>query len=351
MGVERFSFLLLFISAISASPLFLGSSPNPNCPAYTCKTSSQQFVNSTCIYFTPTASTPTYYVSPCSSVKLPYCLPSTNNNSTCQAATPTPPVNAWPGEKCSSSSDCSSHASRGCINNVCVGGSQGDTCSVNDDCNPNYRCLGGICQAQIPVGGTGCVNDYDCVNGAGCNIAKTSSESICYPYFSINQHLPVSSCSSNNLSMLCNSGLCMANNEGYECMAPVKSSRLPMSCQVDGDCMSTRDDYFPTGYLTGTCYCGYNANSASYCSIFAGDKPYLEYINYFKNWLQSTYIKKCNTMRRFTASCMKDWWTTKEYNLYMYYSLNADYYPLTVSGESCVQQVYLPQWWAARNAV
>ncbi|CAG9322401.1 unnamed protein product [Blepharisma stoltei] len=351
MDIWRFCLVSFSISMISAAEFFPEFLGNPNCPAYTCKTSSQQFLNTTCIFFTPTASTPTYFVNPCTSLKLPYCQPSTESNSTCGAANPTPPVNAWPGEKCSTSADCSSYANQGCVKNVCMGASQGDECKVNDDCNPGYRCLGGICQIQIPVGGTGCTNDYDCVNGAGCNIAKTSSESICYPYYSIAQHLPVNSCSSSNQSMLCNSGLCMANNEGFECMAPVQSSKLPAACQLDSDCQSTRDDYFPNGYLTGTCYCGYNPNSASYCSLFAGDKPMLQMMSYLKSWVQSKFILKCNTMRRFTPACISNWWNTKDYNYYMYYYLSAYYYPLITNGESCVQQVYLPQWWAAKNAI
>lgn len=351
MRVEQIFFVLFSLFVVethSMSSLRLG---NPSCPIYTCKTSSQNFVNNTCVYYTPTAQNPTYYASNCATIKLPYCQPPTDNNSTCASAIPIPPLNSWPGEKCSSSSDCSSHASKGCINGACVGGSTGDICSTNDDCNPGLRCSKGICQAQIPVGGIGCTNDYDCVNGAGCNIAKTSPDSICFPYFSIAQHLPVSSCTSINTSLLCNSGLCMENNGSYECMASVSSRTLPNMCQVDSDCISTRDDYFSNGQLTGTCYCGYNPFATSYCSIFLGDKPGLDYLSYFKQWLQSKFIDNCNTMRRFNTQCIKDWWTSKNYNQYMYYLLTYNYYPLIEKGESCVQSIFLPQWYAAKSAV
>lgn len=338
-----FSLLLVRASALSAETI-----GNPSCPIYTCKQSSQLFLNTTCVFYTPTATNPTYYVNPCSSLKTPYCTPSVDANSTCEANPSPPPLNGWPGEKCYSNADCSIHCS-GCVGGVCVGSQVGERCYTNDDCNPGLRCFNQVCAAQIQIGGSGCTSDYDCVNGAGCNVANTPSNSVCYPYFSIAPHLPVGDCTSSGTSYLCSSGLCMDNDGVYECMNLLTSRKFPQTCQVDSDCLSTRDDNFPNGELVGTCYCGYNPTATSYCTIFPGDKPYLLSTSYLKKWIQSTSIDSCNTMRRFTMVCMSNWWNKSDFNYYNYYSQSAFFYPLIEGSETCAQQVYLPTWYAAKK--
>ncbi|CAG9316760.1 unnamed protein product [Blepharisma stoltei] len=345
---EKFYAVLLFISLSLVLSKDLPN--NPNCPIYTCKTSGQSFVNSTCIFYTQTAKNPTYFINACSSVKAPYCTPSVMANSTCEANLPSPPLNAWPGEKCRSSSDCNSlHAPRGCVSGICVGSQVNEVCYTNDDCNPGLRCLNQICTPQIPIGQSQCTSDYDCVNSAGCNVADTPQNSVCTPYFSISSHLPVGDCTADNVSYLCNSGLCMDNNGVYECMNLLSSKEFPNICQVDGDCYSTRDDFFPNGILYGTCYCGYNPTATSYCSIFPGDKPYLQVTAYLKKWIQSSNINSCNTMRRFDIQCMSDWWEKKEFNYYYYYLLSADLWPLIEGSEKCTQEVYLANWYQAKK--
>ncbi|CAG9319221.1 unnamed protein product [Blepharisma stoltei] len=345
---EKLCAVLIYISLVLAVSGALPS--NPNCPVYTCKSVNQTFTNITCVYYTKSATTSTYYVNPCTSLKAPYCTPSVMANSTCEPTPSTPPLNAWPGEKCTKNSDCNSlHARGGCVGGTCVGSALNEICYTNDDCNPGLRCFNEICQPQIPIGQSQCTSDYDCVNGAGCNVANTPINSVCYPYFSIASHLPVGDCTSDNISYLCNSGYCMNNNGVYECMNTLSSKTFPNICQVDGDCYSTRDDFFPSGVLWGTCYCGYNPTATSYCSLYFGDKPYVQAITYLKKWIQSTNINSCNTMRRFNTECISDWWDAKDYSAYNYYTLNAYFWPLIEGSDNCTQQVYLPNWYAAKK--
>lgn len=303
-GQKQIFYIFLIASSFSAMTL---SSETSSCPLYTCKLKDQLFEKNTCVFYTPTVTQPTYYVSTCTSVKTPYCQAPAQTNSTCEQSPPSPSVNAWPGEKCTLASDCSNHAKHGCVNSICVGSLSGENCFTNDDCNPGLRCFNQQCVDQIHVGGTGCTSDYDCVNGAGCNLGTFPADSICFPYFSINPHLPVGSCSSLNTSMLCNSGLCMEYEGVYECMNTLSSSKkIPTQCTVDSDCVSTRDDYFVNGQLEGHCYCGYNPTGTSYCSLFPGDTPVKDNNEYLLDWLRSSQIDSCNTMRRLGSQCMSD---------------------------------------------
>ncbi|CAG9326950.1 unnamed protein product [Blepharisma stoltei] len=342
--------LLAFSVIFSLSAAAPEKLKNNQCPLYQCKQDHQNFVDNTCVFYTPTVTQPTYYVTSCSK-RNPHCQAPVQRNSTCEGNPPSPPVNAWPGEKCSSSSQCSNHAKNGCVNSVCVGSLNGEACFTSDDCNPGLRCFNQQCVPQIHIGGTGCTSDYDCVNGSGCNLASTPANSICFPYFSISNHLPVGYCSPTNSSMLCNSGLCMEYDGVYECMSQVSTAKkIPQQCSVDADCMSTRDDYFEYGQLMGSCLCGYNPSGNSYCTLFPGDEPAKQSSQYLIQWIQSSSINNCNTMRRFTGQCMSDWWNSKLNRAWNYFSLNAIYYPQLQGALDCVQPVFLAPWYQAKEA-
>jgi len=115
--------------------------------------------------------------------------------------------------------------------------------------------------------------DTDCVNGAACNVTGTQSKNHCIPYMSIQPHMPVGVCATNQVSNLCSSGYCQTTGlNTYACMAIEPSiNYLPMKCGSSVDCRAVSDDYFSDGQLYGTCQCGYNVKGQSYCSLFPGD--------------------------------------------------------------------------------
>ncbi|CAG9335770.1 unnamed protein product [Blepharisma stoltei] len=321
------------------------------CANYTCKPSSMQFTNTTCAFYDNSGEQPVFYAHKCQSVKAPFCYTSFIGNSTCIRSPTAPLHTAWPGEKCSYTEDCSSHAVHGCLNGVCQGSELNESCLTHDDCNPGLRCLNQTCQPQLPVGGVGCSTDNDCVNGAGCNPSfdNPSQHSACYPYFSISNHFPVGDCSAINTNFLCNSGICQTYGTVYECMNPVKSPTLPNKCQSGFDCLSTQDPYFKQSQLIGQCVCGYNKDAQSYCSLFPGDDLAQKAMKSLVKWIQSTGIQKCNTNRRFNSACIQDYWGKRDYIDYMYYSLSYQLYPLLVDAEDCVQQTFLAGYYQAKK--
>lgn len=270
-------------------------------------------------------------------------------NSTCLPNPQKPLHSTWPGEKCTYTEDCSSHASKGCLSGVCVGSNLNEICNTHNDCNPGFRCFNLTCQKQLSVGGVGCATDYDCVNGAGCNIGPNLNASVCYPYFSINTHLPVGECSSDNINLLCNSATCQSTGDFYECMNPVKSPILPNECETSFDCLSTQDIYFARSQLVGQCYCGYNQNAQSYCNLFPGDDMSQKTYKMLQKWVKTTSIDKCNTAHRFYSGCMNNYWSKRDVIDYMYYSLTAQLYPLIVDSEECIQQTFLAGWYQAKQ--
>lgn len=340
------SLWMISIFAVGMQCLNTDVSTTLNCGSYTCKLNTQNFLNTTCAYYNYQQSK--YYTRKCSSRVLNYCLTLNQANSTCIGNQPLTTGYAWPGEKCNTTVDCSSHCAHGCNSGVCIGSFQGESCIRTDDCQPGLRCANSICLPQIEIGRGGCVTDSDCVNHAGCNNAQTIQDSVCYPYYTISDHLPVGYCK-NNISMLCDSGNCMLNNGVFECMKLVKSSAVPKTCNDNSECASIPDPYFNNGSLQGACACAFSTEPKSYCTLFAGDSYSAEKVKYLKKWIQSDFINKCNGARRFNLQCIQNWWTKSEYNRYFYYFLASFDYPKYLDSEDCVTETFLPDYYQAKK--
>jgi len=100
-----------------------------NCFKYACKKSDQNFIDNTCTIFIQADNT--YYSQPCADTTKACMLNATSDNYTCQVpVTPPPPTAfAYPGEKCTATTDCL-YSAQGCVNNTCVGLTAGQPCTT-----------------------------------------------------------------------------------------------------------------------------------------------------------------------------------------------------------------------------
>lgn len=335
--------LLIFVCLVALSSADLSAN---GCNNYNCKLSTQRFTTNTCVYYS--SKVLTYYVQPCTTQDT-YCPPDNQSNSTCQTL-PNITNSGWPGEKCSTNNDCNFYAYKGCVSGICTGAPKGYGCHDSNYCNPGLYCNKRFCTPQIQVGQTGCSTDFDCVNGAGCDFTGDVTNSTCVNYLSLAAHSPVSQCKKNQ-NKLCKSSLCAELNGANYCVMQLNSfNYIPTPCQYSSDCVSTSDPFFGNNFeLTSSCDCAYNTGSSRYCSLFPGDQPGQLYLNQLALWYQSAEMNNCNTLRRHDEDCMSSWWDSKNTTYYMWYNLNYKLYSFSQNTPDCVAQVYLQNWWEAKQ--
>lgn len=280
------------------------------CSSYSCPPTGFKFANSTTCIQSQNSS---FYVQTCATGQT--CNPMSGQCETEQSYNEL----GYAGDFCSSNSRC---LSMNCVTGICQGGKVDSKCSDHQDCNPGLRCTaGGYCAALISIGSTGCSNDYDCVNNAGCNM--TGSTGRCLEYLSQPIGSIVSDCNSGS-SNLCKTAQCTKQPKFGTvgtCKVSVQSLKnLPVSCQSNMDCVGTDG----LGTFTSTCSCGYNVNKTAYCSPFPGDLPGLNYYAAWKTALNATN-NICNTLKRFTDSCLEQVGQSEKVLTatwgYIYYSL------------------------------
>lgn len=73
---------------------------------------------------------------------------------------------------------------------------------THDECNPGLRCYNGRCYNQIETGNSGCSDDFDCKNDAGCDVG------VCKKLFSVKNRDWVSACLGSQTNYMCSSGFC-----------------------------------------------------------------------------------------------------------------------------------------------
>ncbi|CAG9333380.1 unnamed protein product [Blepharisma stoltei] len=310
------------------------------CPSYACKLATQEFSQGTCIYYDNTANG-TYYVTNCTNTATPYCPESVGQNSTC-AIKPDPASNSkWPGEKCVSDDDCGTYASQGCVDEVCKGSAEGGSCTTHDMCDPGLYCANSTCNLQIGIGNKGCTADEECVNNAGCDIAENADEGTCVKYLSVAEYRRVQTCDvQKHVNRFCESNLCTTECEYSYCLPSLASeNKTPNTCKTTGDCSSEQDQQFSL-VLFSSCNCGYNSKGNAYCGLFPGDKEYSEYLDSLSSYVDSDSILDCNTLRRFSTVCMKDWWGAKNTAIYSYYLTVVGSYSDIQENDDCVANVF-----------
>ncbi|CAG9314502.1 unnamed protein product [Blepharisma stoltei] len=256
----------------------------------------------------------------------------------CTAAPASSALASYPGEPCTSQSDCKYGT---CTSKKCVGVAKNGKCTTHAQCAPGLRCApGGTCTAQLAIGTTGCRDYQDCVNWAGCNATYTSTNGTCTSYATLSNGAVVTDCV-NGWSHLCKSGFCSNTQSWYGnigiCQsAPTSVKTLPVSCTQDTDCVGTDG----TNFYLGQCTCGYNSAGTSYCSSFIGDAPGVLLI---QTWLKTLKLTtSCNTGRRASSACMS---LIGKTTLMKQVNFGFAHYPLTINNDACIKSIYTPAYW------
>lgn len=292
------------------------------CNTYQCAPKAFTFPNDlSCFNQTNT----TVYLQPCPTGKI--CNLETNLCETKPKPESTP---NYPGEYCLYSSTCLSGS---CIRNICEGKSFDQPCNDNEDCNPGLRCHQKICTNTLLSGQSGCVNDYDCANSAGCNISSTTGIGTCLEYLSVSTGSIVSDCSGGQ-SRLCKTSECAKTGKfgtyGTCKVATQSVDYLPVKCTDNLNCTGTDGK----SMYTGICSCGYNANGTAFCNPFNGDLPGVAYYLSWKNALNAS-VGVCNTLRRFSSECLqKTGFLAKITST----SWNFLFYPQIQNNDPCVEE-------------
>lgn len=252
----------------------------------------------------------------------------------------------YPGEKCKYSAQCMNSLT---CNNVCVGLALGADCFDSKVCAPGLRCDPdqGVCAATLSIGQTGCFNEFDCSNAAGCNKNSTASTGTCVAYYSLNPGMNVSNCNDDTKSSnLCASGSCEVysplGTEGY-CVPGFVSPSKPKACSLDTDCVGSNSQ---NNQVNGTCSCGYNEYGNSYCDLFTGDADYVTYIKYLVKYFSSAKVNSvCNVKARFNDDCKSQALSEDLYLLLKQYELASGFYPEIQLNDACVKATYQSLYW------
>ena len=194
------------IRIIFAISLVLGTIAQ-TCEKFACQTEDQELEADTCQFY----DSGTYYMKQCTNSTLPYCPTELDQGSKTCTTPPEPNSQAkgYPGEPCDTDDDC---VYQSCFQEKCQGKGYDAQCNSHLECEPGLRCDSdsSSCKLQISKGFTGCTEDADCVNDAGCNAVDGVGK--CVSYFSISNGEQVSNCDENyNISNICQSGWCSKN--------------------------------------------------------------------------------------------------------------------------------------------
>ncbi|CAG9320193.1 unnamed protein product [Blepharisma stoltei] len=335
-------------------------SPSPlndaSCPSYACKTSKMTFDKNQCVYYD--AADNAYYAKKCST-KDTHCNITLNANSVCIPDPEPDIILNYPGESCKSSDNCFN--SFPCVNKVCQGLSQGESCSNTIFCDVGLYCntptagQNGTCQAQIDIGKSGCSVDFDCVNGAGCNVLtpgySTSNE--CIAYHSIPPHQAVGTCDVHSMSELCQSEYCESLKGVNYCTNLLNSTqKIPVKCNANTPCLSAADDFFEADpfQINDNCVCGFNKDRTAYCPIFPGDSPRVKLRIQQDKWLSSTKINSCHTIRRFAPECQKLYWNSDDFYALEYYRAYSMLFPFVQDAQDCILQTFFIDYYNTKKS-
>lgn len=314
------------------------------CPQYTCHTGGYDLGN-TCTFVDAKNNV---QMQMCDENNLiPYCQvnPQIFQNYTCgQPPAHENPQN-YPGERCREDSDCLSGS---CYQNVCQGQPLGYPCVSNADCNVGTHCaLGSICTKQ-DVLNAGCSSDYDCQNGLACN-RTLYAMGTCLPYYSVPNGDAVGICVgvlSEGNSNLCESGSCMPVNHGTNgegiCQPSFMSIKpYPMTCLQDSDCIASNG----ATTLIGVCSCGYDMTGKSYCNAWTGDDPAVTVRNIWKQHVSSPGIVNCQTMRRFTPTCLSQTLPPEEISSFTTNNMLAMDTARYQGNDDCTKTIFNGRYW------
>ncbi|OMJ93414.1 hypothetical protein SteCoe_3661 [Stentor coeruleus] len=317
---------------------FLASGQSIICPKFQCGPTLPNA--NQCIYYDSTNKAT--YISSCS--KGTYCPATAQANSTCTTPTPTPANRAYPGEKCSSSSNCITGS---CVKNYCAGISVSLPCSLNISsnalCDSGLYCdltLSNPVCTPLKANLTACTTSYQCLYGSGCY-----NSTYCLSYGSIPNYNTIagSECtSSTGYSPYCQSGQCYNFGNGTSiCVEPFKSPypTSPFQCYETSACVSNINTKIGVA-MQGTCTCAKNAQGSAYCKEFVGDPIFSKAIQLWEAWENSGYPQKCNIDAAYTPGCLLSYYKSSLAYEVLFYNYKASNYPLYVNADDCTLNVY-----------
>jgi hypothetical protein len=205
-------------------------------------------------------------------------------------------------------------------------------CDVGNFCNSE-----GLCEAQLPEGSLGCSSDYDCENSAGCQILNyvNITQNKCVKYYSLKNLSPNRGYS----DFLCSSRF----NNGTHCVVAPVSKKVPTVCTSSEDCISK------TGGYEGHCGCGYNSKGLSYCSLFSGDKSFLNAAKLYEKWFNSETLSKAHTSGRYDYDFIRKYWNHDNAAKLVYYDSYSKNFAAYYGTEECVLEVFGRSYLSALN--
>lgn len=315
MSINMFLLSLLFYVATSET-----------CPAYKCKSTSEQFSDQTCIFYEQKGEI--YHIEPCEHPVERICLYSEKFNSTCSAPKKYNTLK-YPGEKCMGDEECRYASFGGCIKGYCKGSI--DFCTDNSFCEPGYFCKSNSCVSQLNTNEI-CQNDFECKNDSGC-------DGVCKKYLSAQQYETVNKCE-NGTNYVCESTRCFANiteNLNY-CLSFLPRLQYSAECQDSTNCISKTDHKLGVS-IQSECKCGMNPYGRKYCEVLNGDVEFLYYLQQLVKWYQSDNILKCNTLRRENKVCIQDQWDQENALKLVFYKERIINFPRIQDNDYCGEMV------------
>lgn len=323
------------------------------------------------------AASKTFAVRPCTDYVNSFCpnvhyYHQLDNEVQCYQPTSAPAVatGGYPGDLCGVNSQCLSNI---CTSGKCAGNIAGSDCDYDSDCEVGLYCETGVtgqCQALIAIGKT-CTASQQCVMNAGCNFANGPTGT-CVAYYSVETSDTnfVSDCGAGTFlpggssilqgngymvyySAFCQSGTCEMTGQGakigYCVNSYAQSSPIPTTCTfLKTDCGSSNGVAAGTTYTS--CGCG-RASGSRYCTLDLGDQPFVNLMQWSQGFINSN-TTNCHTLRRgldpvcMLINDMGSMYTVMQFNERYYM---ATHYPILVDASNCTQQVYMPQYWAAKQ--
>lgn len=175
---------------------------------------------------------------------IPGFSPNTNN---CIAESSiSSPTNIYPGENCSSNSDCKSN---NCLNGKCKGLVLNASCKANIDCDVGLYCnlISKACANQLGLGEK-CFTENDCLNTATCNNSK------CINYYTIDNGTQVTNPNA------CSSGMYYQDPSSFTITCDVKT--------LDSSECGDNQDSCTYKYLTSNKI----ENGSCDCNLFVADQ-------------------------------------------------------------------------------
>jgi hypothetical protein len=296
------------------------------CYKYKCKSDEIEFEDNQCVKFV----NDTFYLDPCGRTStLWYCDPVSE------------PVDSFcynynliseksiAGEPCKYNDQCLTAL---CTSGICYGSNEDESCKDSSYCNPGFYCKNNKCAKQIAAGmDETCTQDYECVNNAGCNGGK------CVEYMSLEKGSKVDTCD-DYFNIFCEKAACKDN----VCISAPISKSKPKKCSTDSDCKSE------TNGITSKCRCGHNSKGYKYCDLLPGDSEYKKYLDYISDWIQSSSIYNCNTLKRLDDSCPFIHWDIRKFREYQYYANRAKDFPLIQGSDECSMEIYNGDYYSSR---